>query len=155
MLYFAYGSNMDWDQMKKRCPSARFVGAAVLRDHRLAFTRRSVQRGCGVADAVPDQGAVIWGAVFEIADLDIGRLDAVEGYRPGRRGNAYRREERHVFVAGDDKQPLVAAVYFGQPENSPPLPNQEYKNLIVDGAKCWRLPDDYIRQLEAIEVGVA
>jgi hypothetical protein len=24
MLYFAYGSNMNWDQMRERCPSARF-----------------------------------------------------------------------------------------------------------------------------------
>jgi len=26
LLYFAYGSNLDWSQMKKRCPSAEFVG---------------------------------------------------------------------------------------------------------------------------------
>src|SRR5260370_28717436 len=82
MLYFAYGSNMDWDQMKTRCPSACFVGVAVLRDHRLAFTRRSKKRACGVADAVPEEGAAVWGAVFEIADVDIGRLDDTEGYRP-------------------------------------------------------------------------
>ena len=32
MFYFAYGSNMDWDQMKQRCPSAHFLGVAELRD---------------------------------------------------------------------------------------------------------------------------
>jgi hypothetical protein len=32
------------------------------------------------------------------------------------------------------------------------LPNQEYKNLILAGARRWRLPDDYIKELEAIEV---
>ena len=152
MLYFAYGSNMEWDQMKERCPSARFVGVAVLRDHRLAFTRRSVRRDCGVADAVPDKGKTVWGAVFEIDDVDVGRLDVSEGYKPGRAKNAYRREERHVFVAGDDKQPLAVAVYFGEPQDAPPLPNQEYKNLILAGARRWRLPDDYIKELEAIEV---
>lgn len=154
MLYFAYGSNMDWDQMKERCHSTRFVGVAVLRDHRLAFTRRSAQRNCGVADALPDVGAAVWGAVFEITEVDVARLDAAEGYRPGRERNSYRREERHVFVAGDDKQPLAVAVYFGERENTPPLPSQEYKNLIVGGAKRWWLPDDYIKQLEAIEVRV-
>jgi hypothetical protein len=153
MLYFAYGSNMDWDQMKTRCPSACFVGVAVLRDHRLAFTRRSKKRACGVADALPEEGAAVWGAVFEITDVDVGRLDDAEGYRPGRQRNAYRREERHVFVAGDDKQPLAVAVYFGEPQNAPPLPNQEYKNLIVGGAKRWWLPNDYIKELEAIEIG--
>jgi hypothetical protein len=66
MLYFAYGSNMDWGQMKGRCPSVRFVGVAKLPDHRLVFTRKSVNRGCGVADVVRDAGGGVWGAVFEI-----------------------------------------------------------------------------------------
>src|SRR5918995_5170968 len=90
MLYFAYGSNMNWAQMKARCPSARFVGVALLRDHRLAFTRKSVNRGCGVADVVSEAGARVWGgAVFEVSDLDIGKLDVSEGYRPGRDKNSY------------------------------------------------------------------
>lgn len=42
MLYFAYRSNMHWDQMRSRCPSARFVGVALLRDFRLAFTGSSI-----------------------------------------------------------------------------------------------------------------
>jgi len=52
MLYFAYGSNMDWNQIRGRCPSASFLGIAVLLDHRLAFSRYSTTRNCGVADAV-------------------------------------------------------------------------------------------------------
>jgi gamma-glutamylcyclotransferase len=152
MLYFAYGSNMDWQQMRDRCPSARFVGAASLHDHSLAFTRRSVKRRCGVADVVPVEGQVVWGAVFEVDDRDIGRLDAAEGYSPGRAKNSYRREERHVFLDGDGKQPLAAGVYFGEFEKAPPLPSQDYKNLILDGARRWGLPEAYIRQLEAIEV---
>ena len=42
--------------MKERCPSAKFVAVAKLTDHSLQFTRRSVNRGCGVADAVPERG---------------------------------------------------------------------------------------------------
>jgi len=57
MLNFAYGSNMNWNQMRERCPSSRFVGIAVLRDHKLAFTRESVNHGCGVADVVAEDGA--------------------------------------------------------------------------------------------------
>ena len=49
MLYFAYGSNMEWKQMRERCPSAMFVCIAKLKDRRLAFTRKSKDRGCGVA----------------------------------------------------------------------------------------------------------
>ena len=71
MLYFAYGSNMNWLQMQNRCPSARFLYRAVLPDYKLAFTRKSVKRGCGVADVVPARGQNAWGVVYEISNLDV------------------------------------------------------------------------------------
>jgi len=79
MLYFAYGSNMNWQQMQERCPSARFFGVALLPDHKLAFTRKSIKRGCGVADAVPTQGQKVWGVVYEVTDRDVIKLDKSEG----------------------------------------------------------------------------
>jgi len=56
MLYFAYGSMMDLGEMRGRCTSAKFVAVAKLPDHSLQFTRRSIKRGCGVADVVPEPG---------------------------------------------------------------------------------------------------
>jgi len=41
MLYFAFGSNMDWSRMRERCPSARFIFNAKLNGFRLDFTRYS------------------------------------------------------------------------------------------------------------------
>ena len=152
MLYFAYGSNMNWNQMRERCPSSRFVGIAVLHDHKLAFTRESVNRGCGVADVVAEDGAQVWGVVYEIADLDVGKLDASEGFRPGRDKNSYYRRECLVFLDGEDQRPLTVSAYFGDPQPKPPLPNAEYKNLILAGARHWHLPKEYIRELELIEV---
>lgn len=152
MLYFAYGSNMNWAQMKKRCPSASFFGVAVLPDHRLAFTRKSVKLNCGVADAVREVGPKVWGVVYEVADMDLGGLDKSEGYRPGRDKNAYERRECMVFMDGDGYKPLTVHTYFASPEENPPFPSHGYKNTIVAGARYWHLPDDYIALLEAIEV---
>jgi hypothetical protein len=152
MLYFAYGSNMDWAQMRERCPSARFVGVAVLTDHRLGFTRKSINRGCGVADAVRDEGQSLWGVVYEFADVDIGKLDKSEGYRPGREKNSYWRRECMVFLDGDEQGPLTVRAYFADPQTNTPPPNQAYKNLILSGARHWHLPEEYIRELEHIEV---
>ena len=152
MLYFAYGSNMNWNQMRERCPSSRFVGIAVLRDHKLAFTRKSVDRGCGVADVVEEDGAHVWGVVYEIADLDVGKLDTKEGFRPGRDKNSYNRRECMVFLDGKDQRPLTVSAYFGDPQPNPPLPNATYRNLILAGAEHWHLPKQYILELKQIEV---
>ena len=152
MLYFAYGSNLSRDQMMCRCPSARFVCVAMLPGHRLAFTRRSRTHGCGVADAVPEAGQQVWGAVFEIPDLEVGALDRSEGYRPGREENAYWRQECTVFRDGDLQQPLPVWAYFAKREANSPPPSAEYKRLILDGARYWGLPEDYVRELEQIEV---
>ena len=152
MLTFAYGSNMNWNQMRERCPSSRFVGIAVLRDHKLAFTRKSVNRGSGVADVVAEDGARVWGVVYEITDLDVGKLDAWEGFRPGRDKNSYYRRECLVFLDGEDQRPLMVSAYFGDPQPNPPLPNAAYRDLILAGARHWHLPEEYVRQLEQIEV---
>jgi gamma-glutamylcyclotransferase len=148
MLYFAYGSNMNWQQMKERCPSARFAGVALLPDHKLAFTRKSINRGCGVADAVPEHGQKMWGVVYEVGDVDVAKLDTSEGYRPGRQKNSYFRSECNVLLNGDNRQPLTVFTYFGDPQPNPPLPNLDYKNLILSGARHWHLPVEYVRQLE-------
>ena len=152
MHYFAYGSNMDWDQMKGRCPSVSSVGVALLPDYRLAFTRRSINRGCGVADAVRHAGQNVWGVVYKVSDSDVGRLDASEGFRPGREKNSYWRRECVVLLEGDDSRLLTVSTYFGDPQVDPPLPNQAYKGQILSGARYWRLPAEYIHRLEGIEV---
>ena len=154
VLYFAYGSNMNWDKMRRQCASSRFVGRAVLRVYRLKFTRKSKQHHCGVADAVTEDGAQVWGVVYELADLDVGKLDGSEGFRPGRERekNSYNRHECLVFLDGDNKQPLTVSSYFGVRQPTPPRPSAAYKNLILNGAKHWHLPEAYIRELEQIQV---
>lgn len=152
MLYFAYGSNMNWGQMSARCPSAKFVGVAVFPDHRLEFTRKSVARGCGVADMVSDKNCLVWGVVYELSNADVDSLDTSEGYRPGRDKNSYWRRGCRVFLDGDGGRPIQVATYFAERQLKPPPPSQEYKKLIVEGARHWQLPAEYIVELERIRV---
>ena len=114
MLYFAYGSNLDPQQLHQRCPSARFVTLAKLPDHRLAFTRYAKDRGCGTCDGVPEPGQEIWGVVFDISEEDLRRMDESEGYQPGRplNENAYFREQREVLRDGKQDEPVLVWLYF-------------------------------------------
>ena len=83
-LYFAYGSKMaELAEAHVRC-----LGPARLNDHRLAFTRLSERWGAGAADIVPASGMCLWGALFEVDEAMLRRLDQEEG-----EGKAYNRIE--------------------------------------------------------------
>lgn len=153
MLYFAYGSNMDYREMRARCPSAAFVAVAKLPDHRLEFTRYSDTYDCGVADAVPRHGDSVWGVVYDIAEMEWGRLDRSEGYQPGRPAgeNHYVREQRHVLREGHPQEPLLVSLYLANREPHTRMPNSSYRGLLLAGARFWHLPEEYVKELEAIE----
>lgn len=152
-LYFAYGSNMDWAQMRDRCPSTKFVGRGRLPDHRLAFTYRSSRRGCGVADILSEKGAQVWGAVYDVSDPDLENLDLHEGYQPGSGSGSYLRIEVNVELDVDPPETLKVLAYkVRSPETIHVPPNENYKSLLVAGAKHWQLPEAYIQQLQAIQV---
>src|SRR5215471_1838387 len=106
MLYFAYGSNLDWAQMKQRCPLAKFVCRAKLPAHRLAFTLKSARRNCGVADVLPDKAKDVWGVVYELPANELKDLDKGEHFSQARPNdqNGYTREDYYVWQEGDTDQ---------------------------------------------------
>ena len=61
MLYFAYGSNLNIFQMKRRCKDSKFLKKIKLKDFRLTF--RSKYRE---ADIEPKKNSIVPGALFEI-----------------------------------------------------------------------------------------
>ena len=77
-LYFAYGSNINLDQMAYRCPDARVIGPVVLEGYRLAF--RGNASGNGVATVVPHKGGKVHGLLWEITPACEQTLDRYEGY---------------------------------------------------------------------------
>lgn len=143
MYYFAYGSNMNWQQMTQRCPSARFVAVARLPGHRFAITRQSRRRLCGTADVVPDIAAEVWGIVYELDDAELSVLDRFE--------DGYSREKKWVYPAGNGDKPIEVLLYVAQKESNPPLPNAEYKRLMVEGARHWKIPQVYLEMLEKLQ----
>jgi gamma-glutamylcyclotransferase (GGCT)/AIG2-like uncharacterized protein YtfP len=155
LLYFAYGSNLDWAQIRQRCPSAKAVGAAAATGYRLAFTRFSPRRQCGAADIVPSPGDEVWGMVYEIDEVEIGVLDECEGFHAGRprEENAYERVEIDVWSNGTRANSQRVWTYSVVRKLDPcPRPSADYKRLMVGGARYWGFPPHYIERLEAIEI---
>ena len=156
MLYFAYGSNLDPVQMASRCPGARTTGLAVLREHRLVFPLHSDHWGGGVASVQPGHGAVVWGALFELADADLDALDRHEGFRgAGDEHNVYDREQVTVEITRADDGSIPRRVrawtYVARPANPTP-PSRRYLDVILRGAAHHRLPADYVAALAGLPV---
>ena len=75
MLYFAYGSNLNHFQMKRRCKDSFFLKKYELKGYRLNF--RSKYR---VADIEKKSKSIIQGALFEISKSDEKKLDVYEDF---------------------------------------------------------------------------
>ena len=143
MYYFAYGSNMDWAQMQRRCPSSKFVCVARLPDHKFAIARHSRLRQCGTANIFAETGSEVWGIVYDVVDQDLVTLDSFE--------DGYRREKLLVHSSVDTKNPFEVIVYIAEKEDRVPLPNSEYKKLIIQGARHWQISEAYCLMLEQIQ----
>jgi gamma-glutamylcyclotransferase len=90
-LYFAYGSNLQLAQMRKRCPESRYLGVAYLRGYKFQINQR------GYANVVPSQDDVVAGLCYLLSAEDERRLDVNEGVAFG----AYQKEilDVELFLA--------------------------------------------------------
>ena len=75
MLYFAYGSNLNHFQMKRRCKDSIFLKKINLNNFRLTF--RSKYRA---ADIEYKKNSIVPGALFEISKSDEKKLDVYEDF---------------------------------------------------------------------------
>jgi gamma-glutamylcyclotransferase len=151
--YFAYGSNMAANVIARLCPQHRFLGPARLEDYRLAFTRRSVRTGSGVADIVHAPGQRVWGVLYEISDDELAAIDRKEGY-----GWAYTRVTLPVRLEANDAEHHAAVYTVLSKESAEIPPSRQYLGQIASAARERGLPGRYIEQLKAVctaeDVGV-
>ena len=75
MLYFAYGSNLNLFQMKRRCKDSIFLKKYELKGYRLNF--RSKYRA---ADIEKKKNFIVPGGLFEISKSDEKKLDVYEDF---------------------------------------------------------------------------
>lgn len=142
-LYFAYGSNMDQDQMRERCPSAAVIGHAMLLNHRLAFTIFSPKRQCGCADVVPSPGDTVCGVLYHLTDADMAVLDEFEGHPV-----YYRRTLVSVQCGGEE---IEACIYEVVDKKETLPPSAHYLGLLQNAAAHFDFPEEYQSFLKGIQ----
>lgn len=134
---------MSTDVMSSLCPDHRFIGAARLDGYRLAFSRRSQRTATGVADVIADSApnACVWGALYELEEPDLKRLDRKEGGK-----DAYTRQD--VVVRTRDGRTHEAVTYcVVNKEPSEIAPARGYLHRLVRAARQRSLPSAYVDSL--------
>ena len=150
--YFAYGSNMQPAQMRRRCPGSVAVGPAIAHGYALVFPVHSTGdwQG-GVASLDPAPGHAVQGVLYQITPDDHAALDHYEAVDQG----MYRREQITLThpptPACPDGRTGTALTYLANHGyNAPAPPSRRYLDALITGAKHHRLDEKYIAQLQAI-----
>jgi gamma-glutamylcyclotransferase len=127
MYYFAYASNLSKTQMQERCPDSRPLFTATLPNFKIVFTGWSREWRGGKATIKSLRGEKVRGAVYEVSEACLRRLDRFEA--------GYAR--LNVTVFDEDNEPHTAVTYVksGQLEES--APSKEYGEVIRQGYRDW------------------
>ena len=132
-LYVAYGSNLNIEQMKHRCPTARLYGIGVIEDYELQF--KGYPTGA-YATIEPKEGSTVPVAVWEIQPKDEIALDRYEGYP-----SHYFKQDVPVKM---DKGEVNAMVYIMNLKMDFGLPSSHYYRVVHEGYNDCGLNTDIL-----------
>ncbi len=158
--YFAYGSNLNTEQMTRRGIDIFDTVKAEIPGWGLAFTIYSENWGGGVADIIPSKGDdKVEGVIYTIDSDDLKKLDRCEGrlVTAERETGTYRRQ--YVFVKVGDEWRTVFTYVVNRAVELKELfqipPTRKYMGTIISGAREHGLSEEYIQKLIAVTKMIA
>lgn len=132
-LYIAYGSNLNIEQMNRRCPGSKPICKTWLNDYKLVFQGRPLGAH---ANVIPAEGHRVPVAVWEITPFDEAALDRYEGVA----GGYYTKEIEEVEINGKMHEALI---YIMTPSGYG-IPDDRYLDIIVEGYQDFNLAASYL-----------
>ncbi len=127
MLYFAYGSNLNHFQMKRRCKDSIFIKKINLKNFILTF--RSKYRA---ADIEYKKNSIVPGGLYEISKSDEKKLDIYEDYPA-----LYKKYYFFYYGKKVMTYTMVNKTLFR-------FPTQRYLNVVKKGYKDCLLDHKYL-----------
>ena len=128
MLYFAYGSNLNLFQMKRRCKDSVFLKKYELKGYKLNF--RSKYRA---ADIEKSKNSIVPGALFEISKSDEKKLDVYEDFPI-----LYKK----LYFTYYNKRVMT---YIMVNKTEFRYPTERYINVVKQGYKDCKLDVKYLK----------
>ena len=129
MLYFAYGSNLNHFQMKRRCKDSIYLKKINLKDFRLTF--RSKYRA---ADIEPKKNSIVPGGLFDISKSDEKKLDVYEDYPILYKKHYFYYYKKKVMTYTMTKKTLFT------------FPTERYLNIVKKGYKDCKLDSKLLKK---------
>lgn len=137
-LYLAYGSNLNNEQMKIRCPGARVIGTAELRNYELMFkgsrsgSYLTIEKKCGGKVPV---------AVWEVSAENEKALDRYEGYP----SFYYKKEiSINIKLCSGTEERRNAFIYIMHESRSIGTPTQDYVNICREGYRNFGFNEKFL-----------
>ncbi len=152
---FAYGSKMNHPKLLRWLKTHGYDASmildatpGILEGYDYVWNSYSPTRGGGVVNLEPKENSKVWGLLIEFQDPLLQAFDEREGHPI-----AYSRGRKRVAVTRtQDGKTVFAWLYLAnahERERRNVWPTKEYKNTIIQAARFWEFPEDYVRKLEA------
>ena len=132
MLYFAFGSNLNRKQIKRRCKNSRFISRHILKNYQLVFRSKY-----GAADIQRKKGSSVLGAIYDINKADEKKLDAYEEFP-----KVYVKKYFKIW----GKKVMF---YYMSSKTKQTEPSRRYLSSIIQGYKDCGYKDSHILVLRA------
>lgn len=145
MKYFAYGSNMDLEQMKRRCPdNFKLLGIAELEGWEFFINNRGK---ANIAIDTVDPNSTVYGLLYDVSENCLDSLDKEEGYL--RVPKIYDCDLEKVKYKGEITGAWVYVDKKNLQTGKPKPP--EYLDRIIDVATNFKFPSEYIKHLKSFK----
>ena len=146
MLYFAFGSNLNKKQMKRRCRDSKYIGCYTLKNYKLCFRNDNYAGNVidgGVADIQKSKNSKVLGAIYRISKKDEKKLDVYEDF-------PYLYIKKYFKLYGKKK-----VMFYYMPKKTKHVPpSKRYLNIIIQGYRDCGYKDTYIVISKKIKIKI-
>ena len=147
--YIAYGSNLNINQMKRRCTTARVIGTGFIEDYELLF--KGSKTG-GYLTIEKAEGKSLPVAIWKVTEIDEQALDRYEGYP-----TFYYKADVEIDIKGiktGKEYRKKAFVYIMHEDRDVGMPSKYYVMTCLEGYKTFGFSPKYLEDaiLKSMEV---
>ena len=147
--YLAYGSNLNIEQMRFRCPEATIIGTGEIQDYQLLF------KGSQTGDYLtiePMEGASVPVVAWAVNAKDEASLDKFEGFP-----HCYYKTEMKLLIrnsATGKKRIRRAFVYIMHEERKLGVPSSRYVRKCLAGYSAFGFDPTFLHKAFKVSLGV-